>query len=133
MIRDDRLIKSHDIMGMSVVEPDGGKLGVVRELFVDERTGAIRFAILETGGLFGAGGKYHPAPWRLLDFDSQGKTLVASFTKEQLKAAPAYDRDQLNSHTYGWGAQALRHFDADDQRDLYDDRHDSEDRPSIGR
>jgi|WetSurMetagenome_2_1015567.scaffolds.fasta_scaffold151200_3 sporulation protein YlmC with PRC-barrel domain len=120
MARDDLLIKSHDILGMSVVEPDGEKLGVVRELFVDQREGVIRFAILESGGLFGAGGKFHPVPWRLLDFDSRGRSLVASFSKERLKAAPSYDRDQLNSATYGWGAQSLRHFEADMARDPFD-------------
>ena len=126
MVRDDRLIKSHDILGMNVVEPDGGKLGVVRELFVDQRTGAIRFAVLETGGLFGAGGKYHPAPWRLLDFDSRGRSLVASFDKVRLRAAPAYDREQLNSPTYGWGGQVLRHFESGADRDGCDDRYGDE-------
>ena len=119
MARDDLLIKSHDILGMNVVVPDGDKLGVVRELFVDQRLGAIRFAILETGGLFGAGGKFHPVPWRLLDFDSRGRTLVASFSKERLKSAPAYDREQLNSSTYGWGVQSMRHFEPDMTRDPY--------------
>ena len=124
MIRDEMLIKSQAIVGMRVVDPRGRKVGTIREVFLDQRTGTIRFAVLETGGLFGAGGKYHPVPWRLLQFDDQGEAVVSAFDRDRLKDAPAYDREQLNSPHYGWGAQTLRHYEADGgsiQRDLYED------------
>lgn len=124
MIRDDMLIKSQAIVGMRVVDSGGHKVGTIREVFLDQRAGAIRFAILETGGLFGAGGKFHPVPWRLLRFADDGEEAVASFDKDRLKDAPAYDREQLNSPHYGWGAQTLRHFESDGvgfRREAYDD------------
>lgn len=113
MISDDRLIKSHDIVGASVVGSDGAKLGTIRELFVDQRTGSIAFAVLDAGGLFGSGGKFHPVPWRLLRAHPDGESWLARFGKERFKASPAYDREQLNSTTYGWGAQTLRYFEAE--------------------
>jgi sporulation protein YlmC with PRC-barrel domain len=132
MIRDDMLIKSQAIVGMRVVDSKGRKAGVIREIFLDQRTGTIRFAALETGGLFGASGKFHPVPWRLLRIDDKGEEAVASFDRDRLKDAPSYDREQLNSPHYGWGAQTLRHFQTDGaslQRDLYedDDLHEEED------
>ena len=30
--------------------------------------------------------------------------------KEDIRAAPAYDKDQLNSARYGWGDQVHRYF-----------------------
>jgi sporulation protein YlmC with PRC-barrel domain len=123
MIRDDTLIKSQAIVGMRVVDGKGHKVGTIREIFLDQRTGAIRFAVLETAGLFGAGGKYHPVPWRLLRIDDKGEEAISAFERDRLKDAPAYDREQLNSPHYGWGAQTLRHYEADGgaiQRDLYE-------------
>ena len=130
MIRDEMLVKSQAIVGMNVVDAKGHKVGVIREIFLDQRTGVIRFAVLETGGLFGAGGKFHPVPWRLLQFDDKGEAVVSSFDRDRLKDAPAYDREQLNSPHYGWGAQTLRHFEADTaplQRDRYGDEDDRAD------
>ena len=124
MIRDEVLIKSQAIVGMRVVDEKGHKVGAIREVFFDQRTGQIRFAVVETGGLFGAHGKFHPVPWRLLRFDDKGEEVISSFERDRLKDAPAYDREQLNSPHYGWGAQTLRHYEADGssiQRDLYDD------------
>ena len=127
MIRDEMLVKSQTIVGMHVVDGRGHKIGTIREIFVDQRTGVIRFAVLETGGLFGAGGKYHPVPWRLLRFDDKGEAVVAGFDRDRLKDAPAYDREQLNSPQYAWGAQTLRHYEADgasQQQDLQADERD---------
>ena len=132
MIRDEMLVKSQAIVGMQVVDGRGHKVGTIREIFLDQRTGVIRFAVLEAGGLFGAGGKYHPVPWRLLRFDEKGEAVVSSFDRDRLKDAPAYDREQLNSPHYGWGAQTLRHYESDGaslQRDLYED--DDEYRPDA--
>ncbi len=123
MIRDEALIKSQAIVGMRVVDGKGHKIGTIREVFFDQRTGQIRFAVLETGGLFGAHGKFHPVPWRLLGFDDKGEEVISSFDRDRLKDAPSYDREQLNSPHYGWGAQTLRHYEADGsvQRDLHED------------
>jgi len=124
MIRDEMLIKSQAIVGMQVVDAKGHKVGTIREIFLDQRSGSIRFAVLEAGGLFGAGGKFHPVPWRLLSFDDKGEAVIASFDRDRLKEAPAYDREQLNSPHYGWGAQTLRHFETDGgalRRDLDED------------
>ncbi len=132
MIRDEILIKSQTIVGMTVVDDRGHKVGTIREIFLDQRTGAIRFAVLEAGGLFGSGGKYHPVPWRLLRFDDKGEAVVSTFDKDRLKDAPSFDRDQLNSPHYGWGATILRHYEDDQppaQRDLYEDEARSFDSP----
>jgi sporulation protein YlmC with PRC-barrel domain len=106
------LIKSNDLIGTAVHDAKGGKLAVIRELFIDRRTGQVQFAILDAGGLFG-GGKYHPVPWRLLHFDEAAGAYGAALTKDQFKRAPAYDRDQLNSTAYGWGNQTDQFFAGD--------------------
>ena len=57
------------------------------------------------------GGKYRPLPWRLLTWDDKAQAYVADLTKDRFKDLPAYDRDQLNSTSYGWAAQVERFFE----------------------
>ncbi len=110
MMTDAILIKSAYFLGKTLVDPVGGKLGVIREIYLHRQTGHAQFAIVDTGGFFGAGGKFHPVPWRLLQFDEASGDYATTLTRERLKSAPAYDRDQLNSTTYGWGEQTERFF-----------------------
>ena len=107
---DDRLIKSAALLGTTVNDAKGHKLGVVREIFLDRDAGIARFVVLELSSLFGGGGKFYPVPWRILTHDDEADVYVADLTKDQLKAAPAYDREQLNSASYGWGQQVERYF-----------------------
>jgi sporulation protein YlmC with PRC-barrel domain len=107
---DNILIKSTDLVGRAVHDRKGGKLATIREVFIDKLTGRVQFVILDTGGLFGGGGKFHPLPWRLLHFDPAADLYATAVTKDQLKQAPAYDRDQLNSTAYGWGDQIDQFF-----------------------
>ncbi|HEX4710589.1 PRC-barrel domain-containing protein [Phenylobacterium sp.] len=109
---DESLIKISDLIGKTIGNAVGGKLGTIREVYIDRETGAARFAIIDTGGLFGVGGKFHPIPWRLLRFDPGTGVYATSLTKERIHAAPAYDRDQLSSASYGWSEQTARYFDA---------------------
>lgn len=107
---DDSLIKSSDLIGKTVGNAATGKLGTIREVYINRQSGAAEFAVIEAGGLFGGGGKFHPSPWRLLRFDPGTATYATSLTKEQIHDAPAYDRDQLNSASYGWSEQVMRYF-----------------------
>lgn len=112
MSLDDRLVKSAALIGTKVKDAGGHKLGVVRELFVDRDAGVVRYVAVEPASLFGAGGKFRPLPWRLLTRDDEDEAYVADLTRDRFKEVPAYDRDQLNSATYGWAAQVERFFEA---------------------
>lgn len=108
---DASLVKSAALIGVKVDDAGGHKLGVIRELFIDRDAGIARYVAIEPAGLFAAGGKYRPLPWRLLTWDDKSETYVADLTKDRFKAVPAYDRDQLNSANYGWAAQVERFFE----------------------
>ena len=104
------LIKTSDILGADVHDAGGHKLATIRELFIDPLSGQAHFAIVEAGGLFGAGGKYHPIPWSMLRWDAGRNGYIAPFGKDRLKDAPSYDRDQINSNAYGWDATVQRYY-----------------------
>lgn len=104
------LIKSGDVQGMPVVGLDGAKLGAARELFIDLTTGAVDFVVVEQVGLLGGNGKYHPVPWTAVRFDPIAKSLQIEVGKDDFKASPSYDREQLANASYGWEEQASRYF-----------------------
>ena len=108
---DDRLVKSAALIGTKVHDAGGHKLGVIREVFIDRDAGIVRFVAIEPSGLFAASGKYRPLPWRLLTHDDKAEAYVADLAKDRFKEVPAYDRDQLNSATYGWAGQVERFFE----------------------
>ena len=108
---DASLIKSAALIGTKVDDAGGHKLGVIREVFIDRDAGIARYVAIEPAGLFAAGGKYSPLPWRLLTWDEKSEAYIADLTKDRFKEVPAYDRDQLNSASYGWAAQVERFFE----------------------
>jgi len=111
---DASLIKSAALIGTKVDDAGGHKLGVIREVFIDRDAGIARYVAIEPAGLFAAGGKYRPLPWRLLTWDEKSEAYIADLTKDRFKEVPAYDRDQLNSATYGWAGQCERFFETGD-------------------
>jgi sporulation protein YlmC with PRC-barrel domain len=108
---DDRLVKSAALIGTKVNDADGHRLGVIREIFIDRDAGIGRYVAIDPAGLFIAAGKYRPMPWRLLTWDDKTQAYVADIAKDRFKEAPAYDRDQLGSATYGWAEQVERYFE----------------------
>ncbi|MDF2900398.1 MAG: PRC-barrel domain protein [Phenylobacterium sp.] len=110
---DSLMIRSAHLLGTTLKDISGHKLGTVREVFFERDTGQARFVIVEMGGLLKAGGKFFPVPWRTLRFDEKSEGYLADITKDQLKGGPAYDREQLNDTAYGWSEQTERYYRVD--------------------
>jgi sporulation protein YlmC with PRC-barrel domain len=105
-----RIISMSELTGMPIEDRDGHKIGAIKEVLLDRETGAVQFVLATTGGLFSVGDKYHPLPWSLLRFRASPEGYTGAFSKDQLKDAPAYDREQLASPSYGWDEQVHRYF-----------------------
>ena len=104
------LIKTSEVVGADIFDRAGHKIATIRELFIDPASGQIHFAIAEIAALLGSGGKYHPVPWSALQWDAAKSAYVAPFDKDKLKAAPSYDREQINSNAYGWDTQVQGYY-----------------------
>lgn len=106
------LIKSGDLQGLHLVGHDGAKLGLVREIYVDPVAGRIEFIVVEAASLLGGSGKFHPMPLSALHYDRRAGAYQTTLTKDEFKASPSYDREQLANASYGWDEQATRFFSA---------------------
>jgi sporulation protein YlmC with PRC-barrel domain len=82
-----------DIYKADVYDNAEEKIGVVTDLIMDSG-GNVTTAVLGVGGLFGAGKKEVAVPFKDLKVVTRDNKdwLVLNQTKEQLKAAPAYDK-----------------------------------------
>ncbi|HXA91983.1 MAG TPA: PRC-barrel domain-containing protein [Steroidobacteraceae bacterium] len=88
-------IRAKKVIGTSVTNHAGDKIGQVEDVVLDKQSNNIMFAVVGFGGFLGMGEKYHPIPWSALDYDDARQSYVVDFTKEQLKAAPAGSIDEL--------------------------------------
>ncbi len=113
MSPDSLMIRSANLLGTTLKDGSGRKLGAIREVFFERDTGQARFIVLELSGLLGTGGKFHPIPWRELRFDEKADGYRTDLTKDKVKGSPAYDRDQLNDTAYAWSEQTERYFRVD--------------------
>jgi len=97
-------IRAGKVMGTSVHDRAGNKIGEVEDIVLEKTSNNIMFAVVGFGGFLGMGEKYHPVPWSELDYDPQRQAYVVDFTKEQLQSAPA---DSIESLT-GADGQSFR-------------------------
>ena len=82
-----------DIYKADVYDNAENKIGVVTDLIIDN-SGNVTTAVVGVGGFLGAGKKEVAVPFKDLKVVSRDNKdwLVLNRTKEELKAAPAYDK-----------------------------------------
>src|SRR6187549_705958 len=89
------VIRAKKVIGTSVKNTAGEKIGTVEDIVLDKLSNNIVYAVVGFGGFLGMNEKYHPVPWSALDYVESENSYVVPFTKEQLQAAPADSLDKL--------------------------------------
>ena len=98
-------IRAKKVLGTSVKNTIGQKIGEIEDIVLDKTSNNILFAVIGFGGFLGVKEKFHPVPWSALDYNEVENSYVVPFSKEQLQAAPA---DSLEKLTRNDGASAYR-------------------------
>ena len=96
-------IRSKKVIGTTIKNLSGDKLGHVEDIVLDKQSNNIMFAVVSFGGFLGIGEKYHPIPWSSLAYDRDNDAYIVSYSKEQLQAAPADTIEELikdDGHVY---------------------------------
>jgi sporulation protein YlmC with PRC-barrel domain len=88
-------IRAKKVIGTNVSDAAGQKIGQIEDVVLDKLSNNILFAVVGFGGFLGMAEKYHPLPWSALNFDESRNAYVVSYSKEQLRAAPAGSIDEL--------------------------------------
>ncbi|CAN7335562.1 PRC-barrel domain-containing protein [Caulobacter sp. LjRoot300] len=91
------MIMANRITSTPVFNREGEHIGHIDNLSIDKVSGRVAHAILSFGGFLGIGDKLHPLPWDRLDYQPDKAGYVVSLSKEELKAAPALTREDLET------------------------------------
>jgi sporulation protein YlmC with PRC-barrel domain len=92
-------IRAKKVIGTTVKDGSGEKIGKIEDVVLDKRSNSIMFAVVGFGGVLGMAEKYHPIPWSTLEYDEREGSYVVPYTKEQLRAAPAASIDELTGES----------------------------------
>ncbi len=87
------LMGADTLIGDSVYNATGEDLGDIKEIMLDMHTGRVAYAVLSFGGFLGIGEKLFAVPWSALKLDTVQKAFVLDASREQLRNAPGFDKD----------------------------------------
>jgi sporulation protein YlmC with PRC-barrel domain len=87
------LMGAGTLIGDDVYNAAGETLGDIKEIMLDMQSGKVAYAVLSFGGFLGVGEKLFAVPWHALRLDTERHGFVLNVSKEQLKAAPGFDKD----------------------------------------
>lgn len=99
------VISSDRVEGTNVYNERGEKLGSIDDLMIDKRSGQVRYAVMEFGGLLGMGSDRYPLPWNMLKYDLAREGYVVPLAKDRLEGAPRYPNDRVPDYTTDYGRQ----------------------------
>lgn len=90
----NRIQKASDIVGRSVQNNQGEKLGSIKDLVIDPDQFRIAYTVLSFGGFMGMGDKLFAMPASVLQVPSNEKFAVLTVDKNRLKEATGFDKNQ---------------------------------------
>ena len=96
----NQLISADKVEGTAVYGANRDKMGDVKSVMIDKRSGKVEYAVLSIGGFLGMGTKFHPVPWSKLEYNTNLGGYHLNMTQDQLKDAPAMDSSQDYSGGY---------------------------------
>lgn len=87
------IVKSGEITGAKVINPQHEKLGEIAEVVIDKQSGTVNYLVLDFGGFLGFGNKFFAVPWDLFLYNNKEDSFMLNVDKQQLKDAPGFDKD----------------------------------------
>jgi len=88
-----RVLSASTLIGDSVHNNAGEKLGKVEELMMDLEQGRVAYAVLSFGGFLGMGNKLFAIPWDAFTLDTDEHSFILNVPKDRLESAPGFDKD----------------------------------------
>jgi sporulation protein YlmC with PRC-barrel domain len=116
------ILRSGDIIGLSVQNKAGEHLGKIDDLVIDMKSGDVRYAALSHGGVAGIGSKLFAVPWQAMTFvlgepnKPNSRHFVFDKTNDQLDNAPSFDSSHWpNVADPKWAESVDKHYNVSRQ------------------
>lgn len=81
---DATLIASNKVEGVGVYRSTGERIGTVKHIMINKRSGQVAYAVMNFGGFLGMGEEGYPIAWSSLTFQEEPDGYVVNLTDEQL-------------------------------------------------
>src|SRR5688572_26474093 len=94
------LIGSDKVEGTAVYDAKGERMGTIKRVMLEKRSGQVAYAVLSFGGFLGLGSDSYPIPWDALKYDTSLGGYRINITEQQLKGAPNYQGVTWNWEDY---------------------------------
>jgi sporulation protein YlmC with PRC-barrel domain len=101
-----KMNRCSQLIGTTVENPQGDKLGKIDEVVVDFEKGRVSYCVLSVEHKLFATPKYLAIPLAALQPSADGSRLILNADKDKVAQAQGFDRDNWPSVTNpAWGAQ----------------------------
>jgi hypothetical protein len=94
------LIGSDKVEGTAVYDANGERMGTIKRVMIEKRSGQVSYAVLSFGGFLGIGSDSYPIPWDALKYDTSLGGYRTIITEQQFKSAPKYQGDTWDWEDY---------------------------------
>jgi hyperosmotically inducible protein len=102
--------RASELIGMTVQNNAGEKLGKVEDLVVDVNSGRVVDVVVSSGGFLGIGSDFSVVPPRAFRIDRDQKIAFTDTTKDQWAAAPHFKNDQWPTMDADYTARSYTAF-----------------------
>jgi sporulation protein YlmC with PRC-barrel domain len=101
-----KMNKCSQLIGKTVENPQGDKLGKIEDVVVDFNTGRVSYCVLSVEHKLFATPKYLAVPLTAMQPGSDGTSLILNADKDKVAQAEGFDRNNWPSVSNpAWGAQ----------------------------
>ncbi len=105
------VVKTKDVIGVTVKNAAKENLGNIEEIILDKVKGNVRYAVLSFGGFLGLGDKLFALPWNSIKYDKEEDCFILNIDKEKLKDAPGFNKDQWPDWSdQKWGNSIYQYY-----------------------
>ncbi len=87
----NRNLSATTLIGDPVKNPQGEKIGDLKDVMLDFEHGRIAYGVLDFGGVLGMGKKLFAIPAEGFTIDRENHQLILNVDKETLKSAEGFD------------------------------------------
>ncbi len=108
---ENRALLTSSVIGLTVFNPAGERLGRIDDFVLDMGTGRIAYAIMESAGFLKGGERLFAVPIQSMKLDLEQERFVLDADKPKLENAPGFDRDHFpRMGDRRWGAAIHAYF-----------------------
>lgn len=91
-------VRAAQLMGLKVEDTDGQRIGSIRNLILDARTGELKYAVIASGGFLGVRSTLRLAPTQIMSAaTTKRQTLAINSTMNEWLDAPVFKPSELAS------------------------------------